>query len=371
MPALEPICLRGLLSSMSFRVTGLTLGVPLRWGVQRGRGGRLPLAQAATMAMLAVSGVAGAQTVNATLRGTVTDVTGSVVATAHVQLLEPATGQVVREADSQGSGEYEFDELKPGSYRVRVTAGGFKAFEAQNVVLDSGQIRRIDATLPSGETSETVTVSAGAAVINTESATISDLYTARMHDESPQVQLYPSTYAMLTTFSGVQGGTGSFPVIDGQQQSQQSQTFDGIPNDQNGQQSNNSNFFEQVAASLVNAPAESPVPALISQVTKRGDNTFHGKATYRIYDSVFDAANYFTPQKTPYLQHEWDLEGSGPIWKDHTFFYAGWFAQRIPLGYTYQAIVPTTNNRAGVFSSSCHPRRPAGSCSAAIARHSR
>ena len=315
------------------------------------RGDRLPLATAATLALLAGGSIASAQTVNATLRGTVTDTTGSVMAAAHVQLLEPATGQVVRESDSQANGNYEFDEIKPGSYKVRVTASGFRTYEANMVVLDSGQVRRVDAVLATGEVSDTVTVTEGAAVINTESATISDLYTARMHDESPQVQIYPSTYAMLTTFSGVQGGTGAYPVVNGQQQSQQSQTFDGIPNDLAGQQSNNANFFEQVAASLVNAPAESPVPALISQVTKRGDNTFHGKATYRIYDSVLDAANYFNPEKTPYLQHEWDLEASGPIWKDHTFFYAGWFAQRIPLGYTYQAIVPTASNRAGVFSS--------------------
>ncbi len=326
------------------------LALPQVVGAAILRSDRRALAAAATMALLAGAGVASAQTVNATLRGTVTDATGSVVAAAHVQLLEPATGQVVRESESQSTGDYEFDEIKPGSYKVRVTASGFRAYEANMVVLDSGQVRRVDAVLATGEVSDTVTVTEGAAVINTESATISDLYTARMHDESPQVQIYPSTYSMLTTFSGVQGGSGSYPVVNGQQQSQQSQTFDGIPNDLQGQQSNNANFFEQVAASLVNAPAESPVPAVISQVTKRGDNTFHGKATYRIYDSVLDAANYFSPQKTPYLQHEWDLEGSGPIWEDHTFFYAGWFAQRIPLGYTYQAVVPTAAIRSGVFS---------------------
>jgi hypothetical protein len=314
---------------------------------------RWPLAQAANVALFITLFAAGsdcvAQTVNATLRGTVTDATGSVVASALIQLLEPATGQIVREATSGASGEYEFDELKSGTYRVRCSASGFKSFEAQNVVLDSGQIRRVDATLSLGATSETVTVSSGAAVINTESATISDTFTAEMYQESPQVTPYPSTYNLLTTFSGVQGGEGT-PVVNGQQQSQQSQQFDGIPNDLAGVQSNNANFFEQVSASLMNAPAESAVPALISEVTKRGDNKFHGKATYKIYDSVFDANGYFNEQKSAFLQHEWDLEASGPIWKDRTFFYGGYFGQRIPLGYTYQASVPTTAWRNGVFS---------------------
>ncbi len=280
------------------------------------------------------------QTVNATLRGTVLDTSGSVVSGADLTLIEPATGQVVRHITSISSGDFEFDELKPGTYQLRCAATGFKVFVAQNIVLDSGQIRRVDATLPLGEVSEEVTVSAGAAVINTESATISGTFTARQHDESPQVTTYPTTYSMLTTLSGVQGGYGA-PIANGQQQSQQSQTFDGIPNDLAGEQSNNASFFEQVSATLFNAPAESAVPVQINQVTKRGTNSLHGRATYRIYDSLFNANGFFDTEKSPFLQHEWNVEASGPIWKDRTFFFGEWFAQRIPLGYSYRASVPS------------------------------
>jgi hypothetical protein len=290
-----------------------------------------------------------AQTVNATLRGTVTDSSGAAVAGAEITLLEPTTGQTVRKASSQASGDFEFDELKPGTYELRCGATGFKMFVAQNIILDSGQIRRLDPQLALGQAVEEVTVSAGAAVISTESATISDMFTAKQHDQSPQVTIYPSTWYQLTTLAGVQGGTYP-PVADGQEQQQQTQTFDGIPNDLQGIQNNNANFFEQVSATVFNAPAESPVPVQLSQVTKRGQNAFHGKATYRIYDSVFNSSGYFDTSKTPYLQHEWDLEASGPIWKDHTFFYGGWFAQRIPLGTFVTANVPTNPWRNGVFS---------------------
>jgi len=291
-----------------------------------------------------------AQTLNATLRGTVTDNSGAVVGGAQITLLEPATGQTVRQASSLSSGDFEFDEIKPGTYELRCNATGFKVFVAQNIVLDSGQVRRLDPQLALGQAVEQVTVSAGASVISTESPTISDMFTAKQHDQSPQVTIYPSTWYQLTTLAGVQGGTYP-PVADGEVQSQQTQTFDGIANDLQGIQNNNANFFEQVSATVFNAPAESPVPVQISQVTKRGQNAFHGKATYRIYDSVFNAAGYFDTGKTPYLQHEWDLEASGPIWKDHTFFYGAWFAQRIPLGTFVTASVPTTPWRNGVFSS--------------------
>jgi hypothetical protein len=289
-----------------------------------------------------------AQTTNATLRGTVTDTSGGAIAGAKVTLLEPKTGQTVGHATSTGSGDFEFVELKPGIYELHCNASSFKEFVAQDIVLDSGQERRLDPQLALGSTVEQVLVSAGASVINTESPTISDVFTAKEHDQSPQVTIYPSTWYQLTTLAGVQGGTYP-PIADGERASQQTQTFDGIPNDLQGIQNNNANFYEQVSVSLFNAPAESPVPFQLNQVTKRGTNSFHGKGTYRIYDSVFDANGYFNTTKTPYLQHEWDLEAGGPIWKDRTFFYGGWFAQRIPLGTLYQASVPSNSWRNGLF----------------------
>lgn len=301
-----------------------------------------------SLALLLPSALLQAQTVNATLRGTVTDPGGGVVPFAQVEVREPSTGRTLGQATTNSSGDFEFDELKPGSYELRCTATGFKQFVAQNVVLDSGQVRRVDAPLAVGEQAQEVTVLSGAAVISTESATIADVVTAKQFDKSPLVLIYPTAYSLLTTLAGFQGGFGS-PVANGQTQAQQTQTFDGIPNDLGGEQSNNANFFEEFSATLFNAPAESPVPVQLNDTTKRGTNSFHGSARYRIYDSVFDARGYFDPGKTSYLQHEWNLEGGGPIWKDHTFFYGQWFAQRIPLGTAIIANVPTTDYRNGVF----------------------
>jgi hypothetical protein len=183
-----------------------------------------------------------AQTQNATLLGIVSDGSGAVINGAEVTLQEPKTGQTVRSAKSNESGSFQFDELKPGTYELRCVAPSFKIFVARDVVLDSGQVRRLDPQLVLGATVEQVTVNAGAAVINTESATISDLFTAKEHDQSPQVTIYPSTWYQLTTLAGIQGGTYP-PVADGEQASQQTQTFDGIPNDLQGIESNNANFY--------------------------------------------------------------------------------------------------------------------------------
>jgi hypothetical protein len=291
-----------------------------------------------------------AQAISATLRGTVTDGSGANVPGAKITLSEPSTGRVVRQATSSSNGEFEFDELQPGTYVLSCDATGFKSFQAQDIVLDPGQIRRVDPILGIGETSTTVTVSAGAAVINTESSTMSETFSQSQQEKAPLVSTFPDAYILLTLSPGVQGGNGDYPVINGQQQTQQNQSFDGIPNDLYGQQSNNSNFFEQTSATTFNAPAESAVPADIELVTHRGSNAIHGIASYQIYDSVLNASEYFPPPKTPYILHEWNLAAGGPIWKNRAFFYAQWFAQSIPLGTPYLISVPTPSYRAGVFS---------------------
>ena len=202
---------------------------------------------------------------------------------------------MVRQTTSSATGEYEFDELQPSTYLLTCDATGFQSFQAQDVVLDPGQIRRVDPILTIGQTSTTVTVSAGAAVINTESSTMSETFSQAQQEKAPLVSTFPDAYILLTLSPGVQGGNGDYPVINGQQQTQQAQGFDGIPDDLYGEQSNNSNFFEQSSATTFNAPAESAVPADIELVTHRGTNTIHGIASYQIYDSVLNASEYFPP----------------------------------------------------------------------------
>lgn len=290
-----------------------------------------------------------AQTTNATLLGTVTDTSGAVVAGAKATLSQPATGHVIGSTLSSSSGGYEFNQLQPGTYLLHVTAKGFQAFDATDILLDPGQIRSVNVTLKIGAQTTQVVVSAGAAVINTQSAALSTTFSAKQLQNAPLINTYPSIFSLVTTTSGVQGGGGSFPVMNGEQQTNQTQLYDGIPSDLQGDQSNITPFFQTVSATTTNAPASSAVPGVINLVTFRGTNAFHGIASYKIYDSVFNASQYFPPPKTPYLQHEWNLGVGGPILKNKLFFYGGWFAQSIPLGTPFNISVPTLNYRQGIF----------------------
>ena len=84
-----------------------------------------------------------AQTEKATLRGLVTDATGAVVPDIAITVTEIATN-LERPTVSDANGNYEVPDLKPGTYRVKADKVGFRSHVAQSVLLDAGQVRRIE-----------------------------------------------------------------------------------------------------------------------------------------------------------------------------------------------------------------------------------
>ncbi len=285
-----------------------------------------------------------------TLRGLVTDSTGAVIPAAKITLKEPATGVLVREIPADAQGAFEIPGLRAGTYSLTCSAPGFSLFTANQIALASGQLRRLDVQLSVADSTQTVNVTAGVALINTETGAISGSYDAKKHADVPLVDAYPSPSAMLTVIPGFQGGSGGLGGVraNGQGLGQIIVAIDGINNDTAGQVVN-SEQYEEVNATVVNAPAESSRIASVQLITKRGANAFHGIAYYKFFSSAFNARSFFAPRRTPYLQHEWDLELGGAIIKNKTFFYASWFSQRIPLGSFSTATVPTAAFRNGTF----------------------
>src|ERR1700738_3873609 len=83
----------------------------------------------------------GAQTSTATLRGQVTDPSGSAVGTATVLLTTP-NGDAIT-ANTNRDGIYEIKGLAPGNYGVKVIAPGFTQFEKDGVEIDAGQTQKL------------------------------------------------------------------------------------------------------------------------------------------------------------------------------------------------------------------------------------
>jgi outer membrane receptor protein involved in Fe transport len=83
------------------------------------------------------SRLAEAQTSTGTISGVVTDASGGVVANAEAKATNEATGQTWTAA-SGTSGEFQLQNLPPGSYAVEVSAAGFQVFRANKIGVSVG-----------------------------------------------------------------------------------------------------------------------------------------------------------------------------------------------------------------------------------------
>ncbi len=131
----------------------------------------------ALLGLVFVSGVtarpAVAQTTFGSITGTVKDATGAVVTGATIEATHVESNYKYA-ATSNEAGNYTLPQLREGKYRLHATAAGFADFVAEDVVLAAREERRIDVTFQVGPVGETVTVTAGASVIQTESGQIGD-----------------------------------------------------------------------------------------------------------------------------------------------------------------------------------------------------
>src|SRR5713101_7441073 len=193
-----------------------------------------------------------AQSEKATLRGTIIDPSGAVVPGATVEVTEVATHIPARVVTTDVNGDYEIPELRPSTYQVKVDLAGVKSCTANSVLLDPGQVRRLDVKLEVGPTAETITVSARAAVIETETGTIGGQFDTKRIADSPLVDVYPSPLALLTTTPGIQGNGWNIVMSGVSSRNKQTWALDGVANDTTADQNDNPNWFEVVQVNAVN-----------------------------------------------------------------------------------------------------------------------
>lgn len=115
---------------------------------------------------------ARAQTTTGDILGTVTDTSGGVIPGARVTVTNTGTN-IARSTTSAANGDFVFNLLQPGTYKVSVTAPNYSAFAVSGIELSAGDRRRVDARLTVGATTQTVTVQAEASALQTDSSVVS------------------------------------------------------------------------------------------------------------------------------------------------------------------------------------------------------
>ncbi|MBI4889128.1 MAG: TonB-dependent receptor [Acidobacteria bacterium] len=301
--------------------------------------------------------VAAGQTLGA-LSGEIHDPSGALVAGAKVTLTNADTN-ASRATESNESGVYSFPALTPGIYNLKAEGKGFKTYSRPGLEIQVQLNARVDIEMSLGATSETIEVSAQAALLQSENATVGTVIENKRIVELPLngrnalslVALAPNVsfgFPSAGQAGSRQGGVRADQSISvgGQRAQYNRYTLDGVEN-------TDPNFNTFVVLPSVDALLEFKVqsgvyPAefgrgatQINISTKGGANDYHGTAFYFLRNDKLDAKNYaFTtarPPKDPFKWNQFGFTLGGPVsipkvfnGKDRLFFMANyeWFRQR-------------------------------------------
>jgi len=319
-----------------------------------------------------------AQVPTADLSGIVTDSTGAAIAGASVTITNKGTA-AARTATTNEGGAYSLSSLNPGNYDMTVEARGFKRSERKDIELQVGQAARLDYTLEIGNVSETVEVSGGAPVLETENATVGTVIENRRIVELPlngrnYLQLASLTPGVTTngpaSSQGQQrmgGARNSFALnVAGQRTSFNHYSLDGIEN-------TDPNFNTYAFLPSVDALQEFKVESgtygveygrglsQVNATTRSGTNEYHGVLFEFLRNSDLDAKNFFdskTKPIPPFKRNQFGATLGGPIsvpklfsGKNRLFFFFDYEGLRERKALTNNLSLPPAIDRTGNFSS--------------------
>src|SRR5262245_33579810 len=308
--------------------------------------------------LLAVT--AFAQSNTGRLVGTVTDSSGAIPgATIVAKDNKTAKERTVTASDD---GSFSLAQLEPGDYTVTITANGHRTFTANDVKIDVGRDYTLNPVLEAGNINESVTVTAGADVINASNPELSNTVSPRQIQELPLNGRNP--LALIQLQAGVASNSANYTSINGQRPSATNITRDGLNIQDNFIRANAADFTQQtpttddVAEFTVtsqNAGAESGYGA--SQVTlstPRGQSGFHGAAFEYNRNSKFGANDFFSnANRSPQTFRNFNQFGgklSGPVWKSKNIFFFTEFEKTIDRRSTgFFRTVLTDPARSGNF----------------------
>ena len=151
--------------------------------------------------------LAFAQTDRGTITGTIADPTGAVVPGATLHARNTATGAEY-DTVATATGNYTLPSLPAGPYELTVSAAGFTKYIQQGITVQVVQTLRVDVTLQIGSATESVTVTADAALLRTENAELNHNLSIDRVDAMPNATTNVRTpLGFSSIMPGVVGGT--------------------------------------------------------------------------------------------------------------------------------------------------------------------
>ena len=293
------------------------------------------------VALVAASGLAGtafAQTGSGAISGFVKDGTGAALPGATVKIVNVETGVSI-ELTTNEEGVYRATALVPGQYRVETSLDGFENSVRGPITLQISQTIAIDFTLGVGRQQETVTVTAVAPLVESQSSTVAQVVTRSMLAALPLPNRAASALAGLAPgVVMVDSGTGTaenYPVFSVAGGRSRNQVF--ILDGGNATNAVGLTRPQQLTSLPVDAMQEFRVitnnysaefghstGGVVTMSTRSGTNALHGTTFESFRNDALDARNVFAATKPPINLNQFGGTIGGPAVRDRTFFFGAW-----------------------------------------------
>jgi hypothetical protein len=321
--------------------------------------------------------IAPAQSTDASLAGRVSDPSKALIINAKVTAINTGTN-FRHETTTNSSGQYYLANLPPGAYHLQIEKPGFKKLIKPDVILHVQDAIAINFEMTLGAASETITVEAGAPLLNISDASVSTLIGNRFVENMPLngrsfsslIDLTPGVVLTVTN----QFEQGQFSV-NGQRPDTNYVMVDGVsanlgtggsgvPQGQGGAGQLPATSAFGGTSNLVSldaleefriqtstfSPEYGRTPgAQVSVVTKSGTNRFHGTAFEYLRNEVLDANDWFADnqglKKAALRQNDFGGVLGGPIVKDRLFFFGSYEGVRVRQPRVAKTYVPTLDTR--------------------------
>jgi hypothetical protein len=325
--------------------------------------------------------LAQSQAFTATISGTITDRSGSLVSGARISLTSAERG-ITRSYITKESGAYTITLLPPADYTLKVEQPGFQTYEQRGISLAAGASATQDVVMSVGAVTQEVVVSDSAPLLNTDNANISADISQRQVVELPlnlrnvfglaslNSSVNNSTQAQMVNSNGISGSADqdiSFLNFGGTHFGTAAYLFDGtwntaqdwggvvyVPSVEDVQEFKiqTNAFTAQYGWSSGN---------VVNVVSKSGTNRFHGDAFEFYRNSALDANNYFNNRnnvKRPdFNRNQYGVSAGGPLYipgiykqTEKTFIFGVYERLRQSTPASLTATVPTQTFIGGDFS---------------------
>lgn len=298
--------------------------------------------------------------------GTVKDSTGAVIANANLTLTNEATG-VAQRVQSSSSGTYVFEAVPVGSYTLKAEVSGFKAYVAARIEVHVQTVITADVALTVGATTETLTVTAAAPLIQAQDASLGQTIDSETMNDMPLNGRDWRALANLAAGSYLTGGpSGTSIFSNGAEPGQVDIRVNGVNNN------------EEVFGGVTALPPPDAVEefklqtgdnsaefghstgAVINAVVKAGTNRLNGDVWEYLRNEVLNANDFFsnlngTPRQE-YRQNQFGGAIGGPVYlpklyhgRNRTFFFFDYQRTQTLVPSTFTDNVPTNLMRSSNF----------------------